>query len=53
MSLWNLSYIKGDELLSKLRSGFWTEDPIVNQLVVLYDKNISSLDRGKAIFYLL
>lgn len=46
------NYIKDNELLSKFQSGFQPGDSTVNQLVEIYDKIISSLDRGKDIRFI-
>ena len=46
------NYIKDHELLSKYQSSFQPGNSTVNQLVEIYDKIISSLDREKDICFI-
>ena len=46
------NFIKDHELLSKYQSSFQPGNSTVNQLVEIYDKIISSLDRGKDIRFI-
>ena len=46
------NFIKDHELLSNYQSSFQPGNATVNQLVEIYDKIISSLDRGKDIRFI-